>query len=93
MTPADVASSIGSAASGAELIRRIPDGGPWDLVAMEGSWSPRFDKTEAWIDESVGIGVCYRDGKAALKSMEIRVPPWKVKARECLQWLRGLVGW
>jgi hypothetical protein len=50
------------------------------------------DKREIWSEDSIIISVAYRDGKAILKKMAVREPPWKVKAREWLNWLRGRVG-
>jgi hypothetical protein len=84
---------------GSDHSGQIPDGffPTWDYVAYEGprpSPSPVFvDKTETWEDESVIVCVEYGHGKAVLKFMEVRVPQWKVKTREWLNRLRGLVGW
>jgi hypothetical protein len=87
MTPAEVASVIGCPSA------NYTDG-LWDIVADAGG--PLFfgqaDRYEVWVDEPVRIVVCYRDGKTIANSMQTRVPPWKVKAREWLRWLRGLVG-
>jgi hypothetical protein len=51
------------------------------------------DRANTWGDESVQIWVMYHDDKVIRKEMQIRVPPWKVKALKWLDWLRGLVGW
>jgi hypothetical protein len=93
MTRAEVASCVGSAPSRGELIIRILGGGDWDSAAHEeqASWS-EVDDIDVWVDESLYIGVCYSHGKAVRKVMEISLPPWKVKAREWLARLRGLVG-
>jgi hypothetical protein len=97
MTPAEVASSIGSVSSGGQLMFRRPGRAiRWDLVAREGAWPPNsVDKVNTWGDESVVIGVFYRDGKAIFKQMETSVPLplWKAMAHKCRDWLRRLVGW
>jgi hypothetical protein len=46
---------------------------------------------EAWSNGSVNVLVGYRDGKVILKAREVYQPWWKIKAREWLDWLRGLV--
>jgi hypothetical protein len=66
--------------------------GHWDHVVRETKRPWPYEKSEVWLEGSIAICVCYRDGKAVLKTMEIRVPPWRVKVREWLDWLRGLVG-
>ena len=97
MTRAEVALSMGSSPSREALMRQILDPGTWDPAAQEGQ---RFDfaqidsiEPEAWVDESVAVSVYFSHGRAVLKAMEIRVPAWKMKARDWLNWLRGLVGW
>jgi hypothetical protein len=49
-----------------------------------------------WVDALVWISVRYRHGKASIKAFYIQPHPQpllKSKAREWLDWLRGLVGW
>jgi hypothetical protein len=66
---------------------------PWECVA-EGDERPWPDTTtQVWYDPSVIIiHVSFHGGKAVLKTMESPVPAWKMKARDWLDWLRGLVG-
>jgi len=46
------------------------------------------------VDGPVAIGLYYNShDRAVLKMMEVRVPTWKVKAGQWLDWLRVLVGW
>jgi hypothetical protein len=97
MTPAEVASSIGSDPSPiGRLIRGIERRGTWHTVASDVSGPPLLatDKADVdvWVDKSVIIEVQYRNGKAFVKMMDILVPSWKAKARNWLNWLRGLVG-
>lgn len=91
MTPADVALVMGGPSRGE---RR---GGRWDTVDREGPPPPslRVLPVDKWVDETVAITVVYSDGdaRAIWKNMTIRVPPWKVKARNWLNWLRRVVGW
>lgn len=77
------------------MSRRYTDLGPWDLPAMEFSEAPKIyrDKVEFRLDGPVLVEVWYRDGKVVLKGMNVRIPPWKAKAQEWLDWLRGLVRW
>ena len=92
MTPAEVSRSMGSAPS--DVFSQWP--GMWEQVAFESNGSPPNGKADVWLDGSVGICVCYRDGKAVVKFMDRQVPPWKIKARiwfyQWVYWLRGLVG-
>jgi hypothetical protein len=69
-----------------------PAYGSWDLVAIEGRGLMSCNYADVWQDGYVEVCVAYRDGKAAIKDMEVAVPPWKLKARAWLYWLRGLVG-
>jgi hypothetical protein len=78
MTPAEVASAVGSGPSSIEVIQRIPNRGHWQTVASEETRPPiPYDKTEGWVDESVIIEVGYWQGKAVLKMMETPRPAWK----------------
>jgi hypothetical protein len=92
MTPAEVASSIGTGPSASKLIARAPGRG-WDLEASEGPSFTFFDTTEAWADESVVSEVYYRNGKAVLKRMYVHVAPLKAKALDWLGWLCDRLGW
>jgi hypothetical protein len=85
MTPAEVSRSMGSAPS--DVFSQWP--GLWEQVAFESNGSPPNGKTDVWLDGSVGICVCYRDGKAAVKFMDRQVPPWKIKATIWFYRLRG----
>jgi hypothetical protein len=98
MTPAEVASAIGSPPTGI-----FPGPSYYDGVASEGPPPPNLPdgqlsrlSLDTWFDEPVAIEVFYLDGKAISKDISIRVPPWKMKTRSWLYswfyWLRGLVG-
>jgi len=66
--------------------------GPWESVAEESDGLPAKKSdwgSYVWVDQSVAIWVSYRDGKAIEKNVYIRIPPWKLKAREWLDRLRG----
>jgi hypothetical protein len=84
MTPAEVALVIGCS----------PCGESWDSEKLAEVADAEFERGEAWSDEAVYILVGYGHGKVVYKTMGIGgVPPWKIKARAWLDWLRGLVGW
>jgi hypothetical protein len=54
---------------------------------------PSAGTVKSWSDKSVIITVDYHDGKTIEKEMHTRVPPWQLKARDWLAWLRWHVGW
>jgi len=94
MTPAQVALSAGSPPADHDFVRRIGTDSLWETVIAEGDVPPvRIDRAEKWLGESVTIRVYYCDGRAIAKQMQVRMPPWKLRARACLKWLRDLVGW
>jgi hypothetical protein len=92
MTPVEVASVMGCPPSGPVAMYRFIDS-DFDLAADVGEPAKTALDSALWCDESLGVMVYYHNGKVALKQMLVRVPTWKVKAREWLYWLRGLVGW
>jgi hypothetical protein len=100
MTPAEVSQLMGSPPSDRPHVQMFAEGG-CAYVASEddGMWLwPYEKKMDHWVDASVWISVCYRGGKASLKTIYTHIqpppqPPPKSKAREWLRWLRGLVGW
>jgi hypothetical protein len=99
MTPAEVAAVMGGPPLADKM--ELP---PWKHPDWEGvanSWDPNRVYTlgpnggpygVAWLDGHASIWVDYSDGKVIHKQMNI-YHPWKIKAREWLVWLRGLVGW
>jgi hypothetical protein len=103
MTPAEVAAVVGglppnttetTSVSGPVYINNVY--GFCDLVAQESDGLPSNESdlvVYVWTDQSVEIWVAYRDSKINRKEMYTQVPPWKVKARACVDWLRRLVGW
>jgi hypothetical protein len=102
MTPAEVSQLMGSPPSDRQHLQMFAEGG-CSYVASEddGMWLddgglwPHEKKVDHWVDAFVWISVRYRDGKASIKTMYIQPhpqPPPKSKAREWLDWLRGLVG-
>jgi hypothetical protein len=89
MTPAEVGSVMECPGANGDLLRD----GLWETVASDGLASTAsIDLAQTWLDEFVIVRVCYWDGKAIAKAIETPVPPWKLKCRACLYWLRGLVG-
>jgi hypothetical protein len=93
MTPAEVSRLMGSPPSDPERLLRMSPAGGWDWVAGETNNRPwPYEKAEVWLDGSFATAVCYRDGKAVLKTMKMRVPAWQARARQWLRWLRGQVG-
>jgi hypothetical protein len=99
MTPAEVALVMGGRGTGPvgtsvwdKALERI-DSPAWDSVAEKSPAPMAIDRAEAWLDESAAVMVGYCDDKTIKKEMLTRVPLWKIKAREWLDWLRGLVGW
>jgi len=76
--------------------------GNWKTVAKAGEipllmlngWRQDVDQVEAWCDdESVGIWVFYRSGKAIMKQLRMEVVPWKIKAQKWLDRLRRFMRW
>jgi hypothetical protein len=104
MTPAEVASCIGSGPCPTESLPRIfPDGMvnvAWreasqpglrtEAIIPESIWL--LKRVDIWVDDSDVICVGYFQGEVLMKLWGIRMPPWKVKARRLLIRLRGLVG-
>src|SRR5262249_8292820 len=96
MTPAEIASCLGSAPSGEAFADKLLlSRGGWgsaDYEEQEFDFS-EVDETQLWVDESVTLAVCYSHGNAVKEGHGKLRAPWKVKARNWLAWLRGLVGW
>jgi hypothetical protein len=94
MTPAEVLLALDNSARTTPFL--VTPNNDWDTVAEDGSGlpSPVVSGNFGWVwrDESVQIWVYYHDAKTVQKRMYTHVPSWKVKAREWLAWLRGLVG-
>jgi hypothetical protein len=94
MTPAEIASSIGSDPSPiGRLSRAIEHRGTWHTAAWDESNPPLLvtDKpdVDVWADEYAVIEVRYLNGKAVVKTMDVRLS----QAQGWLRWLRRHVGW
>jgi hypothetical protein len=101
MTPAEVAAVMGGLPNADKDSLHLTDEG-WEVDSDSFETNASFvgpfivggiSNVGAWSNGSVNILIAYRDGKVIWKSRHVYQPWWKIKAREWLAWLRGLVGW
>jgi hypothetical protein len=64
----------------------------WDLIDEVSPDRPPApgQHGDMWCDRSYRIQVSFIDGRVAGKSFNVRLPRWRIVAREWLDWLHGL---